>query len=587
MSQLSGSGALGSAWVELRLDESHVPADLAAFRAKLTAGLKPQKVDFLNALPSTFREVADQTAAATEQLKEFRRLSLGGELKLPGFEKFHAENLRRQQTAALTTQVDTSQTQKLAALQQSIALEKVRAKYAASPEGAKALREEVRLQRELKTTQGAGEYAKRAAELGTFQAALIGAQDKLSKLDKATTAAGVAFAAGTASIFGFLAAASPNAMATFEASLKGLSISIGGSFVPYLDQMSLGLQKAAIWVDHLDRGFKGMAAKVVVGAVALSGAYYGTTKLLYGFAALTAGVVQFGVAMWGLALNPWTWAFAGLAVVIGGVGLALHKSGEQANYFKNKMSELEDLRRRLQAGEALKTTDIGRLSPEAQARIRQAQRSGDKRQMEDSLRYLDKQAQDIIAGLPEADIQKRVEQARQILEAATTQRYTGIQSFEQDKKIIEGARAKLINLGVSPEALKDVQNALHPKDMPNNRASMLDRIEAALRLPIANAQAQLEAVRALAAQRGIPLPGSGSTTSEQLKRSLVGRPTARIFETNQELADFITLASLNAGTPEADNWQKQIEILEEVGGLLKEIRDNSKAWTTYSPAWTN
>jgi hypothetical protein len=632
---------LGDAFVELHLSDAKVPADLKNFRDKVMAGqnLAP-KVDFLNALPSRYRAVADQTTSAIEKLKEWRRLSLGGQQNLGGFDKYHAENLRRQQGAALGGEVEGGQTQKLAALQQSIALEKIRAQYAASPEGAKALseevklqgelnaaqaqrdrggklaalqqsivlekqrlryaaspegakaiREEVKLQKELNTATRASGFAERTAEVGRFQAALEMANAQLAQVGGV---AATAFIGGTAAIGGFVAAASPNALATFKASVEGVAISIGGPFIGYLDSASLGLQRLSRWIQALDPDLKRTAAHFVLTSVGVAGLSYAGIQLISTIGGIVKGLKYLQATFFLTPLGVAAVAIAGLTTAVAALGAAYWATGDKAKYMhdaanqplrpvlpgnlrKVDLSKLPENVRRNAAGpgglesalkqhegdmaKALETLKATRSTPMANVEEKQRQADRVVNKGKDELSQLPARLEEYMSRnskLYDTDKQRNVARVAYGDEYKNRVREETLGGV---RKQFPGATPAQVELALT--------GGVPVRFAPKSGVASDEALK--------RAEDRLKEAQTMLAKGG--MQGDGE---EGPKRSLAGMPSPA-FMSFQEYGDKLQMAGLQADTQEADNWKEQIKLLGQIGGLLKEIKDNSAGWRHYGP----
>lgn len=573
---------LGGAYIELSLDDAKIQSQLNAFYRQF-ANTRPAqpKIDFLNNLVPQFRAASEQSKALLANMQAFRRLSLGGAdpSQLGFVDKYQAHNIRTQQGAALSGGIAHEKETQLGTLQQAVALEKARAKFAASPEGAKVIREQIKLQKELTAAKKATLAAEKAA-VGP-QAKEADPEQRQRDLKRFRSTMGYSFAAGTAGLTGLSAAASPAAFATLTGSIEMLSISIGQGLIPYLLDMSLYLQRTSRWIDTLSPSTKDWAAKLALTGVAIVGTAYAVSKLSQGFTALAAGIRVAGSAMAFLYANPAIAGLAALAIAVGAVGYAMSQNAEKTRYFTDRLNDLETSRKRLEAGGQAKTADIELLPPEAKAAIRQAQQSGDKKQMEATYKRLESESKATLEANPETDVDARIEKARRLIEG-----YAGHGSPERWKKLTE----QLGNLGVP-------QHAIHPgstildqeisKLTGSPTPDLAARVEAALRMPVEVAKAQQAAARAMMLQGGIQ-------TDEQKRQQLIisqrGLPQASFMD-NQQLADTIQQKALVADTVEESNRQAQIRNFinaladSPFGKWIENLSDNSEAWKSYTPAW--
>jgi hypothetical protein len=159
-----------------------------------------------------------------------------------------------------------------------------RAKYLASPEGTRALREQRALSQDLGKALRAERWQEQVALQGQFAARLSWAREEAGKLGQALDGtgrmAGGAFFGMSAGILALTRSANPVAFDTFRASVEGLAISVGGSLGPGVIQVSGYIQQMAGYVDRLDPAFKSTAASVALWTTGLLGASYVVTRLV-------------------------------------------------------------------------------------------------------------------------------------------------------------------------------------------------------------------------------------------------------------------------------------------------------------------
>jgi hypothetical protein len=146
------------------------------------------------------------------------------------------------------------------------------------------------------------------ASQGKLQAALTVTQEKLQGI---ASTAGRVFAVGTASIMGFVAAASPEAIGTLTGSFHLLAGEIGMAFIPQIMQASSLIQQAADWVRNLDEATKETIARWTAWGLAGAGVVMMLPRIV-------AGINLAILAVKGLSA-----AFAVLNLSTGGVLVAI------------------------------------------------------------------------------------------------------------------------------------------------------------------------------------------------------------------------------------------------------------------------
>jgi hypothetical protein len=128
----------------------------------------------------------------------------------------------------------------------------------------------------------------------------------------------IAFAAGTAAITGFVAAASPDALNTLTGSFKILAAEIGRAFVPYVIRAAYAVQEAARRFRSLSGDQKESIAQWLLWGTAAAGALVIGGRLITVFTAL-AGVVKLAGAAFVAMGGPASAVLVSLTVLAAGL----------------------------------------------------------------------------------------------------------------------------------------------------------------------------------------------------------------------------------------------------------------------------
>lgn len=468
-------------------------------------------------------------------------------------------------------------------------LAEARARVFASPQGAAALKEQVRLQKELAAAQEREERARQWATKGGVGATLDGASKGLENLSAnlraAASVAQGAFAGITAGMLGLTSQADPfSGFATFTESLKGLAIEAGGNLLPVLDRLSLGIQSAERWFARIDPATRRWGVNLVVMAGGAALATVAVAKLVGGLSAL-AGMASF---MWASPLA----GIAALATAVGGAALAYKALGQSAKDAAGSVGSAP--------GGGPGGAGNGRaLVPQP----------GDLDKIQDAnvrakiVGAAGKGSFDL-ANEMAAQIQAARDRAQKLQEAQGP-KLPGIDQLErflaETKAEYERARKGWggydplahgrgigggdAMAGASTRQLQAMQQWTH-----QNHARLVEAyyragsrnfqgydtagllggspLKAQQRAAGAAVQAQLDQAAVLEAlQKKLGL-------TDELSRAFRG-PTAAILTDPLQLGERLQLAGLKGGDKEAENLEKQLRHLERTNDLLKEIKEAS------------
>lgn len=135
-----------------------------------------------------------------------------------------------------------------------------------------------------------------------FYKALGGGEQAEKRFGDFLHSAKVGFAATTAAITGFTAAASPAVFDTLTQSIHLLAVQVGQALLPYMLKASMAIQRAANWFSNLSDETKDSAAKLLLWAAAGTGAIVVMTELVLwakriaeAFAIAKAAILAFGL----------------------------------------------------------------------------------------------------------------------------------------------------------------------------------------------------------------------------------------------------------------------------------------------------
>jgi uncharacterized protein (DUF4415 family) len=128
-----------------------------------------------------------------------------------------------------------------------------------------------------------------------------------------------AFGGATSSIFGFVSAIDPSAVATFNGSMQMAAGEVGKVFVPYILQASFALQDLSKWFGGLDESTKVWIGRAGMAAAVLGTLSVGARALGPAFTLAAGGVRVFSTAMSFLFASPVGLAITATAALAAGI----------------------------------------------------------------------------------------------------------------------------------------------------------------------------------------------------------------------------------------------------------------------------
>jgi hypothetical protein len=149
------------------------------------------------------------------------------------------------------------------------------------------------------------------ATLGAFAVNMRELVEKFGQLRQGIDYLGSGFPAVREQLVGFVAAASPDAFATFTVSLRYLSASIGQTLLPALVEVSALIQRGARWFQSLDEGTKKLISSTALWVLGLTGLFWALSRIV----SVGASLLSFLNV---LSRHPALMILAGLGMVLGG-----------------------------------------------------------------------------------------------------------------------------------------------------------------------------------------------------------------------------------------------------------------------------
>lgn len=525
------------------------------------------------------------------------------------------------------------QTARVAALAKQ---ERERAKYLASPAGLAMLQQQAKAARELAAAQREARYAGVAADQGAMAAGMVKMKDQTAGLQQSyaslMSTAQSTYQAGASAMMSLVAAGDPfSTWPTFQASVEGLSISIGQTLVPYIDTASWAIQKLTKGFDGLSDTAKGWVGFTIAGSTALAGIVLvggkvvstllaigstmrsaaaagiamnaamgpiGWMTLLGGIGTATAGLITYADA-WGTVADK---ARAAGGVIAGAIG-AGSIAGESTD-----PEQLKKLKRR--EAQAITVEEMGRLPWDVRKQMMDPKQTAEGRAkiIEDyavKARARMEEAQREATALPAAQVARDELEARLVRERHEVSRqeylrYTQNRTPDMTpREVLEersartSARRLMADLAEKGEAPKDaaayeemtrsladrIALALGGKDysrlrqQTTNTAAENAAAAAKEQADLAERLRQKAGVATVAA-RGEPAPDS----PEGIERSLRGLPQAQVSD-NQSYADRLTVAALSGSDLDNQNRQKMLATLEGSKDLLSDMAGSMRDLT--------
>ena len=425
--------------------------------------------------------------------------------------------------------------------------------------------------------------------------------------------AGMIGGAAMGGIMGMVQAADPfSTMPTFNESLKGLSIEVGGSFLPVIDQMSAKIQQATRWFEGLDKSTKqSVASTLAWSAVGLTGA---AAAARLGSMAVSATIAVRGLA---LAMMPLVMTPMGLLVTgvtaAAGAYLLLGRNAREAAGHMREAGRAAPPRGGPATGdtpargaEALTQAELDRL-PDRGESLREAKSdplklaeamAAYRRKIDEDLKrvqgaqpeHLDV-ARKFDAGLKESYERTVAErdEAIELRRKRPTGDTSGLALTDFQRRIFKEPEAatdltqkelvrrrEALTKSALPEGVRFDMFAGYPggeqefyKDMLAGKVKAFpkvtqERLQGARDREITEIKSRQELVERVQQKTGIGTP------EETLTRAYGSLPAPRITD-SQSYADTIQIAALKGDDLQARNLEKQLQNLEDIKGLLKSV----------------
>lgn len=509
-----------------------------------------------------------------------------------------------------------------------VAREKERAKYLASPAGLAMLQQQVKAARELAAAQREARYAAVAADQGAMAAGLARLNDQTEqgrqRLVAFTAAAQNTYSAGASAIMSLVAAGDPfSTWPTFQASVEGLSISIGQTLIPYVDMASGAVQRLTKWFDGLTDTQKSWTATILVGSTALAGTVVVGAKVvtLLGSVVTAARAAAAAMATLNAAAGPWGWAAlgigaatAGLITYAGAWGSVADKAKEAGGAIAGAIgagadaagramgagglpreraavtpADLRDRRVPIAAQEELVRAgnDPAKLaavletqSKAAADRAAEAQRKAIAAGAEAKERDAAGEAivRDRLAAARAEE--ERISRERRPVGPGAAPRFADTSSEAaaalMARRTLEEMRAGgKVKAGDEGETLAELtQRFKLALDGLKYDTVAADRAGASLEAMAAEAKSSADYLKALRERAGVLAKAAGGEPApdspEGIQRSLRGLPQAQISD-NQSYADRLTVAALSGSDLDNANRQKMLSVLEGSKDLMSDM----------------
>lgn len=302
---------------------------------------------------------------------------------------------------------------KTADIKQQTAAIQARNKFLASPDGKRMMQEQARAAKEMNAVMQQMQWRQNIAQAGILGGSLENLKTAFAQVGQT---AAIAFASGTASMAGMIAAASPSDWATFTGSIQLLAASIGSNLLPYIDQMSMGIQAAARYWDSLSDATKGFITRWAVAAVALAGSITGIYGAIQGLSTAYRMLQTIGqgvASMMGLMFSPMGAAIAGLTVAVVALAAAWALVGGNASSAGHEIDATG--KKKPKAETAVTPEQVAALPPELRERFDRSR--GNLDAMGNVLREGEKKAKEQLDAERMRNVGSTPEQAARIAEA--------------------------------------------------------------------------------------------------------------------------------------------------------------------------
>ena len=503
--------------------------------------------------------------------------------------------------------------------------ERERAKYLASPAGLAMLQQQAKAARELAAAQREARYAGVAAEQGAMAAGLARLNDQTAGLRQSyaslMSTAQSTYQAGASAMMSLVSAADPfSTWPTFQASIEGLSISIGQTLLPYIDMASGAVQRLTRLFDGLSDTNKSWVGMAIAGSTALAGIVLVGGKVVSTVMAIGSAMRAAAVA--GMAMNatmgPIGWmtlaggigtATAGLITYAGAWGTVADRAKEAggaiagalgaAPSLTDAMTGPEQIKAKRREAQAITVEEMGRLPWNVRKQMMDPKQTAEGRAkvIEDyavvakaNMEKAQREATELPAAQAARDeietrlVRERLEESRQeFLRYARSRTPDGTpREVLEERSARTSARRLMVDLAARGEAPKDLEGqqemtqslatrialALGGKDYSQLRQQTSN---AAAESAAAEAKAQMDLAERLRQKAGVAATAKQAeadlNSPDEIKRSQRGMPRAQISD-SQGYADRLAVAALSESELDNDNLQKRLESLERKQELL-------------------
>lgn len=209
-----------------------------------------------------------------------------------------------------------------------------------------ALKEQIKLQKQLADLQRAERFAGLVAQSGKFGANLRLLGEEFSVVGQMAESA---FGSLRAHIGNAVQAASPHAWQTMQTSFQLLSAEVGMVFIPIITTVAGWLQQAAAWFRSLDDDTKGWIRTLAIVALAGTGTVMvvvrivaAVTALGQGFVAVGSLALRAGAAM--MMMHPVVPLIATVVGLLAALAYSWHRAGVAAEEAQRRMQPIGSVR---------------------------------------------------------------------------------------------------------------------------------------------------------------------------------------------------------------------------------------------------
>lgn len=386
---------------------------------------------------------------------------------------------------------------------------------------------------------------------------------------------------------------------TFTSSVQLLSITIGQTLLPYLNSMSLALQRASAWFQGLSDSTKEWVGVGLTSVVAFGGIAIAISKII------AAGRMMIGVmqASWAVMASPTGLALGAVAVTVGALAAAWWATRDAAREAGKEMSQAggSEVAGGPGTGSRRKTISLDEIKqlpeevrtkflaaggdPTKKAKVLEEFEAASQSRLESSQRRAfmspaeqrerDAQEYDIVRG----DLEAAKEEFKKTLRAfapppgrgflpPSGNPATQVRAEDMTATVMaQRAMARMTEAGKAPrdaDARQDVEQALATRFRTALTGKKYESLHAEDRIKVAEAQARESESFANLARSLRERAGIGNTPG--LSQDLSRLPRAQISDSSA-YADRLQIAALNT-----DDLQSKI-----LQAQLQELKDNKEA----------